>query len=228
MGEEIKDIVVCSPLKNCNGVESDHDLLVLDSKISHSDRFEWIKFSTRPITTKGKEKFGAGLLNADWSEFHEDGDPDILAERLESVLSNLVNDCFPEKTHKIKSSDDPWITEEIRDLITTRRRVYKKEKRSAYWKRIKKESSDLIKKEKRCFFDKFKMKAQEENNPSLYYKAIRMLKDKERPAPFDVTKLRPGLTDKEIAEDLADYFGCLLYTSPSPRDRQKSRMPSSA
>ena len=25
-----------------------------------------------------------------------------------------------------------------------------------------------------------------------------------------------------------DEFGCLLYTSPSPRDRQKSRMPSSA
>ena len=24
------------------------------------------------------------------------------------------------------------------------------------------------------------------------------------------------------------YVGCLLYTSPSPRDRQKSRMPSSA
>ena len=26
----------------------------------------------------------------------------------------------------------------------------------------------------------------------------------------------------------ADTIGCLLYTSPSPRDRQKSRMPSSA
>ena len=25
-----------------------------------------------------------------------------------------------------------------------------------------------------------------------------------------------------------ELFGCLLYTSPSPRDRQKSRMPSSA
>ena len=25
-----------------------------------------------------------------------------------------------------------------------------------------------------------------------------------------------------------DHMGCLLYTSPSPRDRQKSRMPSSA
>ena len=29
-------------------------------------------------------------------------------------------------------------------------------------------------------------------------------------------------------EDLLGFGGCLLYTSPSPRDRQKSRMPSSA
>ena len=27
---------------------------------------------------------------------------------------------------------------------------------------------------------------------------------------------------------VCDKHGCLLYTSPSPRDRQKSRMPSSA
>ena len=27
---------------------------------------------------------------------------------------------------------------------------------------------------------------------------------------------------------LIHMYGCLLYTSPSPRDRQKSRMPSSA
>ena len=30
-----------------------------------------------------------------------------------------------------------------------------------------------------------------------------------------------------VVADLRGY-GCLLYTSPSPRDRQKSRMPSSA
>ena len=28
--------------------------------------------------------------------------------------------------------------------------------------------------------------------------------------------------------DTAELYACLLYTSPSPRDRQKSRMPSSA
>ena len=32
----------------------------------------------------------------------------------------------------------------------------------------------------------------------------------------------------EIALGISFNYGCLLYTSPSPRDRQKSRMPSSA
>ena len=34
------------------------------------------------------------------------------------------------------------------------------------------------------------------------------------------------LNEKKVIKFLEDY--CLLYTSPSPRDRQKSRMPSSA
>ena len=33
-----------------------------------------------------------------------------------------------------------------------------------------------------------------------------------------------GLSERDLIRDL----DCLLYTSPSPRDRQKSRMPSSA
>ena len=37
-----------------------------------------------------------------------------------------------------------------------------------------------------------------------------------------------GHTASQIAEALGDTTSCLLYTSPSPRDRQKSRMPSSA
>ena len=33
---------------------------------------------------------------------------------------------------------------------------------------------------------------------------------------------------ERLSEDVLRYLTCLLYTSPSPRDRQKSRMPSSA
>ena len=33
---------------------------------------------------------------------------------------------------------------------------------------------------------------------------------------------------KKVIKRLGENLCCLLYTSPSPRDRQKSRMPSSA
>ena len=48
-------------------------------------------------------------------------------------------------------------------------------------------------------------------------------------------QIRPGLQGDRLRvlgqvldEEFEPCSGCLLYTSPSPRDRQKSRMPSSA
>ena len=38
----------------------------------------------------------------------------------------------------------------------------------------------------------------------------------------------PGYSEKDANPDMGDSTICLLYTSPSPRDRQKTRMPSSA
>ena len=37
-----------------------------------------------------------------------------------------------------------------------------------------------------------------------------------------------SVSDRTIRSDIEHINNCLLYTSPSPRDRQKSRMPSSA
>ena len=42
---------------------------------------------------------------------------------------------------------------------------------------------------------------------------------------------KENVTDKEAEEafiKILQWIGCLLYTSPSPRDRTRSRMPSSA
>ena len=43
-----------------------------------------------------------------------------------------------------------------------------------------------------------------------------------------VTADKPSLTYNLTASDATNGKGCLLYTSPSPRDRTRSRMPSSA
>ena len=45
----------------------------------------------------------------------------------------------------------------------------------------------------------------------------------------DGVTIDPGAKDAHgISEDDCARYGCLLYTSPSPRDRTRSRMPSSA
>ena len=43
-----------------------------------------------------------------------------------------------------------------------------------------------------------------------------------------VTSIWRGLADIDNSLETVWAMACLLYTSPSPRDRQKSRMPSSA
>ena len=45
---------------------------------------------------------------------------------------------------------------------------------------------------------------------------------------FEAKALQSIKIDATIKCDNYESVGCLLYTSPSPRDRQKSRMPSSA
>ena len=54
--------------------------------------------------------------------------------------------------------------------------------------------------------------------------------DRLKPAKYNPRKdLKPGDPAYEkIKRSLHEFGYCLLYTSPSPRDRTRSRMPSSA
>ena len=48
------------------------------------------------------------------------------------------------------------------------------------------------------------------------------------PQSGDVGPIIPRFTGVSLTIDSATNTGCLLYTSPSPRDKRQSRMPSSA
>ena len=58
------------------------------------------------------------------------------------------------------------------------------------------------------------------NSPVRAFKAV-------GGTPIFVKSAKGAYLYDEDGNKLIDYI-CLLYTSPSPRDRQKSRMPSSA
>ena len=48
------------------------------------------------------------------------------------------------------------------------------------------------------------------------------------PFPDHPFQVREDASMQETAESVKEYGVCLLYTSPSPRDVEESRMPSSA
>ena len=58
-----------------------------------------------------------------------------------------------------------------------------------------------------------------------YLDFVPALKDLE---PLMDTMVDEGLWEQVQRKVIPKCLGCLLYTSPSPRDRQKTRMPSSA
>ena len=71
-----------------------------------------------------------------------------------------------------------------------------------------------------------------EAHPELRERIINELKQHRSPdeiaGRMKLESITPRVSGKSIYRWLYSRWGCLLYTSPSPRDRTRSRMPSSA
>ena len=72
-----------------------------------------------------------------------------------------------------------------------------------------------------------------DNRKSFYGKAIVEITDNAGESKLysyntHVATFKAGIEKSDDVLVINGYYSCLLYTSPSPRDRQKSRMPSSA
>ena len=92
-----------------------------------------------------------------------------------------MHEAFLQRTLKLKESDQPWISYEIKKAVKQRKKIYKKEeKRSPKWKIAKNQTDELIKSSKKQYYDNCKKLALEKRNTKLYYKAISNLKDGEK------------------------------------------------
>ena len=87
-----------------------------------------------------------------------------------------MKECLPEKEHKIKSTDDPWISRGIRKKIDARKRIFKREGQSVTWTRLKTRTTKIIKEAKIAYFQRIKNTAVENNDVKQYYKVIDALK----------------------------------------------------
>ena len=63
-----------------------------------------------------------------------------------------------------------------------------------------------------------------ENKPGILFKVTHLFRSRN----FNIDSISVGVTQDPKFSRMTITTICLLYTSPSPRDRTRSRMPSSA
>lgn len=68
-----------------------------------------------------------------------------------------MDNCFPVRTTKRKSTDLPWINKAIKRRIRRRKRIYIKEGRSLLWKSLKAEKDEMIRVRKKGYMDNKKV-----------------------------------------------------------------------
>ena len=201
-------VTVVPPLVSDAGCASDHSIVVVETKIVHTHQFTYNKFYTRDINTQSRAEFSRDFNSIDWEQkIGRIESPTEMTEVLHQIIEDLKEKHFPLTLRKNKSTDPPWITDQVRRKIRQRKRAYgKKMRRDTKWAALKKESNDLIKRNKTNFFKQATDKLKSNGSSQLPYRALRELAIPERPDPWSINMLAPDLTDEQLAEDLATYF----------------------
>ena len=141
--------------------------------------------------------------------------------KLHGIITELTDKCFPWQNRRIRSTDDPWITDEIRRAVRTRMRKFKKFQRSRKWQAVKEETDLLIKEAKADYYQKALDTLNAEGGKLIPYKILKNIAIPDRPKTWTVNSLNPGMTDHELVEDLASYF-VRITDEISPLDTSKT------
>ena len=180
--QEVTSKSIRPPLSSPNGSKvSDHKVVSICAELKAGDRFKWIRYSARPRTQAGNLKIAELMDKESWKDVIEEPCANNKATKLVERLDAMMNEAFPEKQKKIKSTEDPWITDHIRKQITDRKKIYNKQDRSPDWKKMKAFTNKLIKDSKHEYYANFTKKAIETKDSRLYYQVVNRLKSTEKP-----------------------------------------------
>lgn len=132
-----------------------------------------------------------------------------MAAVLHEVTNTLTNECFPWRDHKIRSTDDPWITDVIRVAIRKRKRRFKKYKRAEPWQIVKEETNKLIRESKKKFYDDAVERLKHRGGGTIPYSILKELAIPDRPKPWTINMVNPRLSDRDLADQLANFFSAI-------------------
>ena len=199
------------PDPDTNGKPSDHRIVLVRpiSAINNQCARTTRHIKIRPITECGMFKMRKYLENQNWNMVYESQSAHEKASVLQELLLQKFNEYFPEKTHRINSDDQPWISHKLKNLDRRRKREYQKHRRSEKWLILNKDFKESVKCAKKDFY-KNMMKDLMSKNTSHWYSSIKRMTshDQQKYQNIIIPEIN-NLSDEEQAQKLSDHFSAI-------------------
>ena len=193
------------------GMPSDHKIPiarpinVIENKCTRQERL----IKSRPLTERGFKLFQQWLTDYDWQEVYSATTAHDKASNFQISLALKVDEFFPEKTLKLNSDDQPWISFKIKKMDRRRKRLYRKDRRSPEWKSADTEFKNEVKMAKKNFYKK-NIADLKTKKPGQWFQCLKKI------ANFDQFKTEEPqcdeishLSDEEQVEAIATQFASI-------------------
>ena len=134
-----------------------------------------------------------------------------MAVEFHQLLDSMILECFQWKRIRRKSSDKPWISDNLITQIRQRKAVFRDCGRSKKWKRLDRTIKKKIAYRKLRYNLTLtqKTRLEEAGNTGPWWSIAKFLKSDENPRPWTVVDLCPDLPPLQLANDLAGHFSTI-------------------
>jgi hypothetical protein len=177
--------------------------------------------TTRPLPESGVRRFGQAMVEEDWEEVKPEDSPTQQDEALQALLARMLEDSLPTKTVRLRHTDKPYITQEIKVIDRRRRREYEKNGKSTKYYQLQCTYERKLKDATQKFLNK-NVRALMETQPGKAYSALKRLGaqpgDTVDAGSFELPEhVSLGLTAQQSADRIAQKFADISQEYPALR-----------
>ena len=125
------------------------------------------------------------------------------------LLDRMILSCFEWKRTRRKSSDKPWISDDVRKRIKQRAAVFRETGRSKKWKRLDRAIKRTISYRKTRYNVIQKTRLEQSGSTGQWWSIAKFLRSDENPRPWTVTDWSPDKPPIDLANELAEHFSSI-------------------
>ena len=203
------------------GKRTDHDVPIIYplDNFSITESTSYREKTTRPLPDSGVRRFGLAMMSKGWEEVRLEDSPTQQDNALQALLSDMLEAALPTKTVRLRNTDKPFITHEIKVIDRISRREYEKHGKSSKYLALTTVYEKKLKAATQAYLNR-NVRALMETEPGRAYSVLKRLGaqpgDTADAGCFEIQEhVSLGLSAKESSDRIAQKFAEISQEFPA-------------